>query len=168
MQGGGTDLVFPHHDMSASGGHVLTGQAPYAKHYVHAGMVRLAGEKMSKSRGNLVFVSALRAEGVEPMAIRLALLAHHYRADWDWSADGLTAAVERLALWREAVGSPEGRPGDAVVAGVRDRLADDLDAPGALTVVDDWARAQLADPGSDPAGPGLVGRTLDALLGIRL
>ena len=88
VQGGGSDLVFPHHEMGASEAHVATGSWPYARAYVHAGMVGLDGEKMSKSKGNLVFVSRLRADGRDPAAIRLALLAHHYRSDWerpDWS-----------------------------------------------------------------------------------
>jgi len=86
VQGGGSDLVFPHHEMGASEAHVLTGEWPFARHYVHAGMVGLQGEKMSKSRGNLVFVSQLRRQGHDPMALRLALLAHYYRTDWSWTA----------------------------------------------------------------------------------
>ena len=77
LQGGGSDLIFPHHEMGAAEAQVATGAAPYARHYTHAAMVRLDGEKMSKSRGNLVFVSRLRNAGVEPAAIRLAILAHH-------------------------------------------------------------------------------------------
>ena len=85
LQGGGKDLAFPHHEMGASEAQVVTGEWPYARTYVHSGMVGLDGEKMSKSKGNLVFVSRLRASGVDPMAIRLALLAHHYRSDWEWT-----------------------------------------------------------------------------------
>src|SRR5512142_999251 len=84
VQGGGNDLLFPHHECSAAHAEVLTGQAPFASHYVHAGMIGLNGEKMSKSRGNLVFVSRLRADRVEAMAVRLALLADHYRIDRQW------------------------------------------------------------------------------------
>ena len=80
VQGGGSDLVFPHHEFSAAHAEALTGQHPFARHYAHAGMIGLDGEKMSKSRGNLVFVSRLRADGVDPGAIRLALFAGHYRA----------------------------------------------------------------------------------------
>ena len=117
----------------------LTGEWPFARHYVHAGMVGLDGEKMSKSRGNLVFVSQLRADGHDPMAIRLALLAHHYRSDWEWTDAELTAAEARLARWREAVARPAGPPAEPVLDGVRRHQADDLDAPGALQVVDRWA-----------------------------
>ncbi|SCE31209.1 L-cysteine:1D-myo-inositol 2-amino-2-deoxy-alpha-D-glucopyranoside ligase, partial [Streptomyces sp. SolWspMP-sol7th] len=99
VQGGGSDLAFPHHEMGASHAQVLTGEHPFARSYVHAGMVGLDGEKMSKSKGNLVFVSRLRKDGVDPAAIRLALLAHHYRADWEWTAEGLQEAVDRLARW---------------------------------------------------------------------
>ena len=87
VQGGGSDLIFPHHEMGTSQAHLVTGDRPFAKHFVHAGMVGLNGQKMSKSKGNLVFVSRLRDDGHDPMAIRLALLAHHYRSDWDWTDD---------------------------------------------------------------------------------
>ncbi len=100
--------MFPHHEMGASEGHVLTGDWPFAQHYVHAGMVGLDGEKMSKSKGNLVFVSALRRAGRDPMAIRLALLAHHYRSDWEWTEDDLTRAEQRLGA--VAGGGRAGRP----------------------------------------------------------
>ena len=168
VQGGGSDLVFPHHEMGASEGHVLTGDWPFARHYVHAGMVGLDGEKMSKSRGNLVFVSALRRDGRDPAAIRLAVLAHHYRSDWEWTDADLTAAEARLARWREATARPSGAPGDAVLDGLRRHLADDLDAPGALAVVDRWADETLTRGGSDETAPGLVARAVDALLGVRL
>ncbi|MFD0905789.1 cysteine--1-D-myo-inosityl 2-amino-2-deoxy-alpha-D-glucopyranoside ligase, partial [Actinomadura sediminis] len=103
VEGGGSDLAFPHHEMSASHAQVATGERPHARAYVHAGMVGLDGEKMSKSRGNLVFVSKLRESGADPMAIRLALLARHYRSDWEWTGAQLDGAAERLARWRAAV-----------------------------------------------------------------
>ncbi len=168
LQGGGSDLVFPHHEMSASEGQVLTGRWPFARHYVHAGMVGLDGEKMSKSRGNLVFVSTLRREGRDPMAVRLALLAHHYRGDWAWTAADLEAAEVRLARWRQAAARPAGPPAEEVLDGVRRQLADDLDAPGALAVVDRWADLALTRGGTDADAPALVARTVDALLGVRL
>ena len=96
VQGGGSDLVFPHHEMSASEATVATHEA-FAQAYVHAGMVGYEGEKMSKSKGNLVLVSKLRAEGRDPMAIRLALLAHHYRSDWEWFGGEIEQAEARLA-----------------------------------------------------------------------
>ncbi|WP_424214570.1 cysteine--1-D-myo-inosityl 2-amino-2-deoxy-alpha-D-glucopyranoside ligase [Streptomyces sp. BI20] len=168
VQGGGSDLIFPHHEMGASHAQVLTGEFPMASAYVHAGMVGLDGEKMSKSRGNLVFVSALRRAGVDPAAIRLALLSRHYRADWEWTDAVLDEAVARLDRWRAAVSRPDGLPADALLEEVREALADDLDAPAALAAVDRWAEAQLADGGEDEAAPGLVSRTVDALLGVAL
>jgi L-cysteine:1D-myo-inositol 2-amino-2-deoxy-alpha-D-glucopyranoside ligase len=181
VQAGGTDLIFPHHEMSASHARVaLSGQASpgepvFARHYAHAGMVRLDGEKMSKSQGNLVFVSRLIAGGTDPMVVRLAVLAHHYRQDWDWTDAGLAAAQARLDSWRAAVAAASAVPGvpatsatsgTGVLAAVRERLADDLDAPGALAAVDAWADAVLAAPGGTD-GP-LVRDTVDALLGIAL
>jgi L-cysteine:1D-myo-inositol 2-amino-2-deoxy-alpha-D-glucopyranoside ligase len=167
VQGGGRDLVFPHHEIGASQGQVMTGQWPYARLYVHAGMVGYHGEKMSKSRGNLVFVSDLR-ERHDPMAIRLAILAHHYREDWEWHDDEIAAANTRLAAWRAAVSWPTGPPADAVVTEVRRRLSDDLDAPGALAVIDRWATEQRLRGGDDPGTPGVVSRLSDALLGVAL
>ncbi|MHB1614103.1 MAG: cysteine--1-D-myo-inosityl 2-amino-2-deoxy-alpha-D-glucopyranoside ligase [Actinomycetes bacterium] len=168
IQGGGSDLIFPHHEMCAAQAHVLTGQWPYAQSYVHVGMVGLDGEKMSKSRGNLVFVSALRDAGVDPMAIRLALLAHSYRGEWEWTAEGLARAVSRLGDWQAAVSAPTGPPAARVLAEVRERLADDLDAPGALAAVDRWAAQAVTAAGDDPQAPTLVAQTVQALLGVRL
>ena len=169
VQGGGNDLVFPHHEMSAAHAETLTGAAPFATHYTHAGMIGLAGEKMSKSKGNLVFVSRLRADHVDPMAIRLALIADHYRSDRQWTDDLLKVAQQRLSRWREATApgrcGPDGYP---VLEAVRARLADDLDTPGALQAVDTWADAALAGEGGDATAPDLVARTVDALLGIAL
>ena len=211
VQAGGSDLIFPHHEMSASHARVVTGNGgeAFARCYLHAGMVRLDGEKMSKSRGNLVFVSRLRAAGADPMAIRLAVLAHRYRDDWDWTEEGLAAAGRRLERWRAAVGrglaaggsktvggaagwSPAGGDGPAsagepasgdgpagggvpsaasVLAAVRERVADDLDAAGALAAIDGWADAMLSAPAL-PAGARaeaeLVRDTADALLGVAL
>ncbi|MCP9959583.1 MULTISPECIES: cysteine--1-D-myo-inosityl 2-amino-2-deoxy-alpha-D-glucopyranoside ligase [Streptomyces] len=168
VQGGGSDLVFPHHEMGASHAHALTGEFPFAKAYVHAGMVALHGEKMSKSKGNLVFVSALRRRGVDPAAIRLALLAHHYRADWEWTDRVLDEAVERLGRWRAAVSRPDGPSADRLVEEVREALADDLDTPAALAAVDRWVALQSSGGGADEAAPGLVSRTVDALMGVAL
>ncbi|APU39581.1 cysteine--1-D-myo-inosityl 2-amino-2-deoxy-alpha-D-glucopyranoside ligase [Streptomyces sp. NPDC056254] len=168
IQGGGSDLAFPHHEMGASHAQALTGEFPMAKAYVHAGMVALHGEKMSKSKGNLVFVSALRRAGVDPAAIRLALLSHHYRADWEWTDAVLDEAVARLDRWRAAVSRPDGIPADAVLEEVREALANDLDAPAALAAVDRWVELQNATDGDDESAPGLISRTVDALLGVAL
>jgi len=168
VQGGGADLVFPHHEMGAAEAHVLTGQHPYAQAYVHAGLVSLDGDKMSKSRGNLVFVSRLLAQGVDPVAIRLAVLAHHYRCNWEWTVEGLAAAQTRLARWRAALAREDGPDAPPVLAAIRGALAEDLDAPTALAAVDAWADTQLAAGGDRPDAPGLVARALDALLGVRL
>jgi len=167
VQAGGSDLVFPHHEMCATDAQVTTDEV-FARAYLHSGMVGLDGEKMSKSRGNLVFVSALRREGVDPMAIRLALLSQHYRTDWMWSPHLLVRAQERLATWRRAVRLDSGLNADGVLAEVRAALADDLDAPRALAAVDAWADASLDIDDDDAGAPALVARTVDALLGVVL
>jgi L-cysteine:1D-myo-inositol 2-amino-2-deoxy-alpha-D-glucopyranoside ligase len=210
VQAGGSDLVFPHHEFSASHARVAfapasphdrgglgpppqaarpAGSSPrggrvFARVYAHAGMVSYQGHKMSKSLGNLVFVNSLLAGGVDPMAIRMALLAHHYRSDWEWTEAVLADADARLARWRGALAhteaaasaGPDVAPSAAAaetLAGVRARMRDDLDAPGALGLVDRWADRLLADAPTritpaDVSGARLVRDTVDALLGIRL
>jgi L-cysteine:1D-myo-inositol 2-amino-2-deoxy-alpha-D-glucopyranoside ligase len=168
VQGGGNDLLYPHHECSAAHAERLTGKAPFARHYVHAGMIGLNGEKMSKSKGNLVFVSRLRGDGVDPMAVRVGLLADHYRTDRQWTDDVLKSGQQRLARWREAAASPAGPSGDGLLGAVRRALHDDLDTPAALALVDAWSEAALAGAGDDSQAPALMARTVDALLGIRL
>jgi L-cysteine:1D-myo-inositol 2-amino-2-deoxy-alpha-D-glucopyranoside ligase len=168
IQGGGNDLLYPHHECSAAHAETLTGQRPFADHYVHAGMIGLDGEKMSKSRGNLVFVSRLRGDGVDPMAVRLGLLSGHYREDRDWTDDVLKTGEERLARWRAAAAAPAGPSGEDLLASVRGALTDDLDAPSALAAVDAWSEAALSGEATDAGAPALMSRTVDALLGIRL
>jgi L-cysteine:1D-myo-inositol 2-amino-2-deoxy-alpha-D-glucopyranoside ligase len=167
VQAGGSDLIFPHHEMCAAQGRVATDQ-PFAQAYVHSGMVGLDGEKMSKSKGNLVFVSALRASGVDPMAIRLALLGHYYREDWEWTDELLVSARDRLNRWREAVRLPAGLNADEVLVQLRAALAQDLDAPSALAAVDAWAGASMAIDSDDAEAPALVARACEALLGVTL
>lgn len=167
VQAGGSDLIFPHHEMCASEGRVATGE-PFAQVYAHSGMVGLDGEKMSKSKGNLVLVSRLRAAGVDPMAIRLALLSQHYRDDWMWTDDVLTSAIDRLDRWREAVRLDAALNADEVVATIRTALANDLDAPAALAAVDGWAGASTAIDSDDAYAPAQVAEAVDALLGVKL
>ena len=162
VQGGGSDLIFPHHEMSSGHAAALSGH-PLARVFSHAGLVAYQGEKMSKSLGNLVLVSQLRRDGVDPRAIRLALLAHHYRADWEWTDAGLQAAIKRLQSWGAIVEYP---PDDAhldaadVISELREALADDLDTPRALAVIDIAARDGVRQPSE------LID-AIEALLGVR-
>jgi L-cysteine:1D-myo-inositol 2-amino-2-deoxy-alpha-D-glucopyranoside ligase len=168
VQGGGSDLVFPHHENSAAHAEALTGEHPFARHYVHSGMIGLDGEKMSKSRGNLVFVSRLRADKVDPMAVRLALFAGHYREDRAWTdallADGLT----RLSRWREAASLESAPDATDVIARLRDHLSNDLDTPNALPAVDAWVGEALKGRGQDASAPAQFRAAVDALLGVAL
>lgn len=177
VQGGGSDLLFPHHEMSTSHLRVLCpvpeGAEPAgARTHVHAGLVGYEGEKMSKSLGNLVLVSRLREAGHDPMAIRLALLAHHYRTEWEWDETSMPEGEARLVRWRDAVSGNGGPSADATLAAVRAALANDLDAPAALAAVDAWAEVSLdptRDTSTDEEGaPGIMARTVNALLGVRL
>ncbi|QTI67147.1 cysteine--1-D-myo-inosityl 2-amino-2-deoxy-alpha-D-glucopyranoside ligase [Gordonia sp. L191] len=168
IQGGGNDLIFPHHEFSAAHGEALTGSRRFARHYVHTGMVGLDGEKMSKSRGNLVFVSRLRAQGVDPAAIRLALLADHYRGDRMWTDAVLTTGTERLARWRRAVAGGRGPDATPVIERIRVHLADDLDTPKALDAIDGWCRDVEQGIGGDTVAPDALATAVDALLGVSL
>jgi L-cysteine:1D-myo-inositol 2-amino-2-deoxy-alpha-D-glucopyranoside ligase len=150
LHGGGTDLIFPHHECEAAQSEAATGE-PFVRHWMHQSMVRMDGEKMSKSLGNLVFVSDLR-KAWDPRSIRLAVLAHHYRHGWDWDDRVMPTANDRLARWR--AGGAAG--GDAALDPVRDALDDDLDTPAAVRAVD-----EAADVGKD------VSRAA-ALLGVDL
>ncbi len=128
IHGGGSDLIFPHHECEAAQSESATGSR-FVKHWVHAGMVCLDGVKMSKSLGNLVFVRDLLASH-EPAAIRLAIIGHHYRSSWEWTDKAMAAADERLARWL-ANGDGEGP-----LETVRACLDDDLDTPGAIEAID--------------------------------
>lgn len=161
VNGGGSDLVFPHHEMSAGHGTALTG-ATFASHYAHAGMVAYQGEKMSKSLGNLVKVSELVAEEVDPRAIRLALLEHHYRSDWEWFDDDVYAAIARLTHWSNWASRYVEAPGvTPLLTEIRDALADDLDTPRAVEAIEIAVRS-----GAAPTSTELD--AVHALLGIDL
>jgi L-cysteine:1D-myo-inositol 2-amino-2-deoxy-alpha-D-glucopyranoside ligase len=162
VQGGGSDLKFPHHEMSAAHAESLTGVKPFAQTFMHAGMVSLDGEKMSKSLGNLVFVSKLRQQGVDPMAIRLVLLSHHYRSDWEWFDSELEVAQTRLANWRTALSHPSGAT--SPVAEIVKVMRNDLDTPSALKALDVWAAETLAGAQLDATSEVAV--AIDAILGI--
>jgi L-cysteine:1D-myo-inositol 2-amino-2-deoxy-alpha-D-glucopyranoside ligase len=148
--------------MSAAHAQSLTGVSPFANNFMHAGMVALDGEKMSKSLGNLVFISKLRASGTDPMAIRLTLLAHHYRSDWEWFADELALATTKLESWRKAFSQGNGAMN--VVQQITSALQQDLDTPAAIAMIDDWVAATLSGDTSEPTN--IMVSAVDALLGI--
>ena len=166
VQGGGSDLIFPHHEFSAAHAESATGERRFARHYVHAGMIGWDGHKMSKSRGNLVLVSQLRAEGVDPAAIRLGLLAGHYRSDRFWSDDVLAEAHARLLRWRSAMAMSAGPDAADVIGRLRRYLADDLDTPMALAAIDGWVTDALEYGGHDASAPAALATAVDALLGV--
>ena len=154
LHGGGSDLIFPHHECEAAQSEAATGER-FVRHWMHQAMVRMDGEKMSKSLGNLVFVSDL-LKSHDPRAIRLAVVAHHYRDSWEWHDTLMPTADVRLERWL-ATTEPHGAADSAsALAAVRARLDDDLDTPGAVAAVD----AAVA------AGEGVASAA--ALLGVHL
>lgn len=172
VQGGGRDLIFPHHEMSAGIGHVIDPQHRFAQTFVHTGVVAYDGEKMSKSRGNLVFVSALREQGVDPVAIRLALMRHHYRSDWEWTEAELSSAIGTLRQWRRALDLGSGASATPVAQAVLSALAADLDAPAAIAILQEWVDATLGVDAVADRRDDLAARTIrslaDASLGLVL
>ena len=133
LHGGGADLIFPHHECERAQSEAATGE-PFVKHWMHTALISMDGTKMSKSLGNLVFVDALREE-YDPMAIRLALIEHHYRTEWEWDDELMPRNQTRLDAWRAAADGVDGE----VLDEVRTRLDDDLDSPGAVAAVDSAA-----------------------------
>ena len=171
IQGGGSDLIFPHHEMCAAQGEVMN-NATFAQYFMHTGMIGYQGEKMSKSKGNLVFVSKLREAGIDAMAIRLALLANHYRSDREWDDALLQNATERLDRWRKGFAKPEGPEIEETISGVVDALNNDLDTTKALAHIDSWVEKAIADSNSEKnsklSNSGTLARFVDSILGIAL
>ena len=165
IQGGGSDLIFPHHEMCAAQAVVISGKE-LSSHYVHSGMIGLDGEKMSKSKGNLVFVSQLVASGRDPMAIRWALMKNHYTSDRMWTEHLLLDAEEEIAALRMVISSTNCAPTHELVQRLIDLLANDLDTPTALAEINTWV--QLSQNTETHEDPQSLLDALDALLGLKL
>jgi L-cysteine:1D-myo-inositol 2-amino-2-deoxy-alpha-D-glucopyranoside ligase len=165
IQGGGSDLIFPHHEMCAAQAHVMAGKE-LAASYVHAGMIGLDGEKMSKSKGNLVFVSRLVASGVDPMAIRWALMSTHYRVDRMWSDEVLSKAQLEVSKVKEALKLSDVAPTAQLVQQITEAISNDLDTPSALAALISWSQETMN--GSRGGDVTQLRNTLDALLGLLL
>jgi len=165
LQGGGSDLIFPHHFMSAQIVKAAYGRE-FAKHFVHAAMIGLNGEKMSKSKGNLVFVSKLLSDQVDPMVIRWALLSGHYQQDRQWSSDLLVTAQDQVDQVRSALARSEVAKTDRLIADLIGDIANNLDTPTALNRLLIWAKQSESDPVVNQSGQ--ISRAIDALLGLAL
>ena len=165
LQGGGSDLIFPHHFMSAQIVKAAYGR-DFAKHFVHAAMIGLDGEKMSKSKGNLVFVSKLLSDQVDPMVIRWALLSGHYQQDRQWSSDLLVTAQDQVDQVRSALARSEVAKTDRLIAELIGDIANNLDTPTALNRLLIWAKQSESDPVVNQSGQ--ISRAIDALLGLAL
>lgn len=165
IQGGGSDLIFPHHEMCAAQAEVMSGK-PLAATYVHAGMIGLDGEKMSKSKGNLVFVSKLLEAGRDPMAIRWALMKSHYRTDRMWTDELLVEAEAEINLLRSVLSGSLVAPTASLIQKIVDSLANDLDTPAVVQAVLTWT-SQSQSGGEQTEAKSLL-TALDTLLGIKL
>lgn len=165
IQGGGNDLIFPHHEMCRSQAKILTGKE-LATNYVHAGMIGLDGEKMSKSKGNLVLVSELVRQDVDPVVIRFALISDHYRSDRMWSNQLLLKATLSIERLRNALDGTSLAPTREVINEIFAAIADDLDTPRVISALDSWVQRSFnGETGGDRSALELV---LDALLGLKL
>ncbi len=165
IQGGGSDLIFPHHFMSAAQAKALTGRE-FSASFIHTGMIGLDGEKMSKSKGNLVFVSKLIEDGCDPMVIRFALMSSHYSEDRMWSNELLLNAQNKVDRIRVNLSKTEVAPALPLLREISNALANNLDTEKALQSIEDWCTASENAPSVDEAG--LVARGLDSLLGLAL
>jgi L-cysteine:1D-myo-inositol 2-amino-2-deoxy-alpha-D-glucopyranoside ligase len=165
IQGGGSDLIFPHHEMCAAQARIITGKE-LAASYVHAGMIGLDGEKMSKSKGNLVFVSRLIADGVDPMVIRWALMSDHYRSDRMWSDDVLQEAQEAIDQLTAALAQQDCAPTQDLINSMVLALSDDLDTPLIVSQLKSWSSLTLS--GAQGGNSDQLRVALDALLGLKI
>lgn len=164
IQGGGNDLIFPHHEMCRSQAKILTGKE-LAANYVHAGMIGLDGEKMSKSKGNLVLVSTLVSQGVDPMVIRYALMGHHYRDDQMWSDELLSNAKVSFEKLKQACSLTEVPETTKLIGAVACALANDLDTPTVIELLNNWA-GECLHGGSGGNATDLK-TSIDTLLGLK-
>ena len=135
VHGGGTDLIYPHHESEIAQSESVTGVRPFARIWAHVGMLRYQGEKMSKSLRNLVLVRDL-LRGYDADSIRVLLLRHHYRESWEYTNDQLDDAARWTRGLRETAPSAGRGVGDSARA-VRNALENDLDTPGALRVLEE-------------------------------
>ena len=165
IQGGGSDLIFPHHYMSEQIVRAAYGRG-FANNYVHSAMIHLDGEKMSKSKGNLVFVSKLLSQGIDPMVIRWALLSGHYQQDRSWSDELLQKSISEVSLLRSALAQSEVAETKELIQSIISDLANNLDTPAALTRLIAWAKSSQSSPKVNESG--LVSRGIDSLLGLAL
>jgi L-cysteine:1D-myo-inositol 2-amino-2-deoxy-alpha-D-glucopyranoside ligase len=165
IQGGGSDLIFPHHEMSASQSKVIS-KKEFARSYVHTGMIGLDGEKMSKSKGNLLFVSKMVNKGINPMAIRLALISQPYALDRMWTQSSLDDAIDLLEKLNIALSREEVAPTKPVIMEIIRALSNNLDTPAALLALSEWSDQSLQ--GSVGGEAGELSRAIDSLLGIAI
>ena len=165
IQGGGSDLIFPHHYMSEQIVRAAYGRG-FANNYVHSAMIHLDGEKMSKSKGNLVFVSKLLSQGIDPMVIRWALLSGHYQQDRSWSDELLQESTSEVSLLRSALAQSEVAETKELIQSIVFDLANNLDTPAALNRLIAWAKSSQSSPKVNESG--LVSRGIDSLLGLAL
>ena len=165
IQGGGSDLIFPHHEMCAAQAQVLSGK-PLANTYVHAGMIGLDGEKMSKSKGNLVFVSTLVASGRDPMAIRWALMKNHYRTDRMWTEELLRESESEILVLRSVLSQDFVAPTNKLIQEIVDHLAEDLNTPQIIACINTWVQQSQSGVSGGEVEPLLT--VLDSLLGLKL
>ncbi len=164
LHGGGSDLIFPHHECERAQSEAASG-ATFVRHWMHCGMVAYQGKKMSKSLGNLVFVNEL-TQKADPRALRLALMSHHYRQDWEWFDQDLEDGIANLELLLTAAQSSSGPDPTPFAVALREALDNDLNAPLAKQQLVNFAKSIMVG-GDDPQAP-LVLSELAKLCGIEL
>jgi L-cysteine:1D-myo-inositol 2-amino-2-deoxy-alpha-D-glucopyranoside ligase len=151
--------------MSAAQSRII-GRQRFARTYVHAGMIGLDGEKMSKSKGNLLFVSKLIDQGVEPMAIRWALMGHRFSEDLMWNNEILDQASTEIEELRLQLSRVDVAPTDSVITSIINALSDNLDTKRAQEIIRSWMKD--TSEGKTGGQAGELSRALDTLLGLAL
>ncbi len=154
MHGGGSDLIFPHHESSIAQSECLTGK-PFVRYWMHTGMVRYRGEKMSKSLGNLVFIRTLR-ENFRPNEVRLSILSHHYRSQWEFTDGQVETTRKRTDLfkdvWRAESGTGEPLDHSGYEKAFFEAMEDDFDTPKAIRALEELAAEIRKSHGLDLSG----------------
>jgi cysteinyl-tRNA synthetase len=170
IHGGGLDLLFPHHENEVAQSEAAAGDAPFARYWLHNGMVNLRGEKMAKSTGNIVGLLDL-VDRYPPIAVRLFYLRAQYRAPIDFSDEAIgdaAASLERLWAFRRRVEPGGAAPDSDALDRFRDAMDDDFNTAGAMAVLFDVVREgnRLADSGEEAVAQAAACDEISGVLGL--
>lgn len=166
LHSGGEDNIFPHHECEIAQSCCFTHNESFARHWFHARFLKVEGQKMSKSKGTMHTLRDLTDKGIDPAAVRLELIKTHYRANADFSMQGLKDSAKQIQRWRKfkeaALQGDQGEPNTTVTQQVSEALSDDLNIAGALGAINTWIKNT---PSPTKADAQLLD-TIDNILGV--